>query len=212
MTTLVDVRTSIVNRLQDPNFTGISSANVDAAINTALTYYKRRRYWFNESLSVITLTIGNPIIPNIPSDFLEELNPGGLTIKYSNLNYQVFKRSSSIYDAENFAGVGLPYIYTYRNKGFELYFYPDQAYSLNLRYLKDYPVLVSNTDTNDFLNYADTMIYYNALSRIYGEYKQDPTMESYYTARAADEEDDLKRRSGSLIGTGTLTLHSQLLQ
>lgn len=211
MATLLDLRTNIAIRLQDPNFTGIASSNVDAAINTALTYYKRRHYWFNEAIAPITLTQGNPVIPNIPSDFLMEINPGGLTIKYSNLNYEVFKRSSPIYDAENFAGVGLPYIYTFRNKQFELYYFPDQAYTLNFRYLKDYATLINNADTNDFLTYADVMIYYNALSRIYGEYKQDPTMEAYYTARAADEEDDLKRRSGSLIGTGSLTLHSQLL-
>ena len=54
------------------------------------------------------------------------------------------------------------------------------------------------------------MIIYNALSRIYAEYKQDPNMEQYYTARAKDEELNLKRRSDSLTGSGVLTINSYL--
>jgi len=69
---------------------------------------------------------------------------------------------------------------------------------------------VNGTDTNDFTVYADRMIIYNALSRIYAEYKQDPNMEQYYTARAKDEELNLKRRSDSLTGSGVLTINSYL--
>lgn len=210
MATLAEIRTKIAERLQDPSFTSITSASVDSVINDALRYYKYHVFWFNEKSTIITLNQGDPVIPNIPADFLVELQSGGLTIHYSNLFYPLRKISSDVYDGSNVEGIGIPYVYTYRSQQFEVYFYPNIAYDLTLRYIKDYADLVNGTDTNDFTVYADRMIIYNALSRIYAEYKQDPNMEQYYTARARDEELNLKRRSDSLTGSGVLTINSYL--
>lgn len=210
MATLADIRTKIAERLQDPSFTSISSASVDSVINEALRYYKYHVFWFNESVYTVVLTQGNPVVPSLPSDFLMELTSGGLTIHYSNLFYPLRKISSDVFDGMNVEAVGIPYVYTYRNKQVEVYFYPNIAYTLTIRYIKDYADLLTGTDTNDFTVYADRMITYNALSRIYAEYKHDPNMEAYYTARAKDEETNLKRRSDSLAGSGSLTLHSYL--
>lgn len=212
MSTLLDARTDIAARLQDPTFNGIPSSSIDSAINTAVIYYKNRHYWFNEAKATITLTLGNGVVPNIPTDFLSELPNGGLSIAYSNIIYPIKKVSSEIFDNQSYNGQGIPFIYVYRAQQFEIYYLPSIAYSLILRYLKDYPLLVNTTDTNDFLAQAYQMIIYNALSRLYAEYKQSPTMEAYYTQRADDEEQFLKRRSGALTGTGSLTISSQLVQ
>lgn len=210
MSTLAQLRNLIAEKLQDPNFTSISSASVDAFINDALRYYKYHVFWFNETVSTITLTQGNPVVPSIPSNFLEELRHGGLSINYSNIYYPLTKISSEVYDGWNVQAVGLPRLYTYRNKQIEVYYYPNIAYSLILRYIKDYADLVNDSDTNDFTVYGDRMIQYNALSRIYAEMKQDSKMEQYYTARAEDEELNLKRRSDNLTGSGKLTIESYL--
>ncbi len=209
--TLVTLRNRIGERLQDTSFRSISVATVNDIINQSLKYYKFRRFWFNDKEQDITLNVNDPIMPNIPTDLLQELPEGALTIKYSNIFYPVMKRSSQVYDAMNVQAVGLPFMYTYRAQQYELYFYPNIAYLLKFRYLKDYADLVSDADTNDFLSFSDMMIYYNALSRIYGEYKQDEKMEAYYTARAADEETNVSRRTSALSGTGILTLDSHLL-
>lgn len=210
-TTLADIRKNIGERLQDPSFQSISAASVDAVINQALSYYKYSRFWFNESLSTITLNVNDPVVPNIPADLLVELPNGGLTIHYSTVYYPLEKRSSEIYDSGNVQAVGLPYIYTYRNQQYEVYFYPNIQYTLLFRYLKDYNPLIENNDHNDFTDFAPQMITYNALSRIYAEYKQDPNMEAYYTARAQDEKINVERRSSGLTGSGTLTLTSYLV-
>jgi len=208
---LGDIQARIGARLQDRTFQSIPLADVTDIINQSLAYYKYKRFWFNEAVTTITLNQGDPLVPNIPADFLEELPNGGLVIHYSTVHYLIEKRSSFIFDGEDVQGVGLPYIYCFRNGSFYLYFYPNIAYSLIFRYLRDYQPFANVTDTNDFLTYADRMIEYNALSRIYSEYKQDATMEQYYTARADDEERNLRRRSSALTGTGTLTLQSYLI-
>lgn len=209
--TLSTIRNRIGARLQDPSFRSISSSAIDDVINQSLKYYKFRRFWFNDSSAEITLVQGDSVVPNIPVDLLQELPQGGMTIFYGNIYYQLDKRSSEIFDSENVSGVGLPYIYTYRDQKYEVYFLPNIAYTLIIRYLKDYDDLSADGDTNDFLKFSDMMIYYNALSRIFGEYKQDPKMEAYYTARASDEEQNVSRRTTALSGTGTLSLNSNLL-
>ncbi len=211
MATLADLRTRIAERLKDPSFQTISAASVNLVINQTLHYYKYRRFWFNDSEVDITLNVGDPLVPNIPADLLTELPTGGLVINYSTVFYKIEKRSGDIYDQENVSGVGLPYIYCYRDQNYYLYFYPNIAYTLKFRYIHDYADLVNDSDNNDFTNNCDMMMMYNALSRIYGEYKQDPTMEKYYTSRADDEEKNINRRSDILNGSGTLTLDSYLL-
>lgn len=220
--TLATLTNRIGERLQDTSFQSISLASVIDVINQSLRYYKFRRFWFNDRAvpGGITLVQGQNLVPNIPSDFLVELPEGGLTIFYGNVYYPLEKRSSEIFDSENVSGIGLPYMYTFRaqnqanysagNQGFEVYYKPNIAYTLLFRYLGDYPDLVNSTDTNDFLAYADMMIYYNALSRIFGEYKQDSKMEAYYTSRANDEEENVSRRTTGLAGTGQLIINSQL--
>lgn len=211
--TLLTLQNRIGERLQDTSFQSISLAAVTDVINQVLKYYKFQRFWFNEEMQPLTLTQGSSIIPPniIPTDFLCEIPDGGLTIFYGNIYYPLEKRPSIVFDSENISGIGLPYIYTYRAGQYEVYFVPNINYTLNLRYLKDYVDLVNTTDTNDFLNYADMMIYYSALSRIYGEFKQDSKMEAYYTSRAEDECTNVSRRTSALTGTGTLTLNSNLL-
>lgn len=211
MATLAEIRNSIAVKLQDETNQGVSAASITAAVNDAIDYYKNERFWFNEAVSTITLTQGNPVVPNIPADFLVELEDGGLSILYNQITYPIYKRPSALFDAENIQGNGIPYIYTYRNKAFELYYYPQTNYALTLRYLRDYADLSDTSPTNAFTENAATMIVYDALSRIYAELKQDEKMESYYSARAANEKSNLMKRSSALTGTGRLTLYSNFL-
>lgn len=211
MATLAQIRTAILERLQDPNGNSISAASVDAVINDSIKYYKNRHYWFNEAVANITLNAADPVVPSVPSDVLYELPVGGMTISYSSARYPLQKITAQLYDNMNYQGKGLPRFYVFRNNQYELYFYPDRAYTLVMRYLKDYAVLVNDSDTNDFTNYAELMVRYDSLSRIYAEYKQDEKMEGYFTGKRDDEERNLLRRSNHNTGSGTLTKQSYLL-
>ncbi|MDE2233461.1 MAG: hypothetical protein KGJ90_05120 [Patescibacteria group bacterium] len=213
--TLSTLRNRIGARLQDASFQSVSVSNINDVINQSLRHYKYFRFWFNDNESDITLPQGTPgqpsVVPNIPSDFLQELPQGGLSILYANIYFPLEKRSSMVFDSENVGAIGLPYMYVYRAQQFEVYYLPNIAYTLKFRYIKDYADLVNDTDTNDFLTFADKLIYYDSLMRIFGEFKQDEKMESYYGQKAADEFETVTRRTSSLVATGTLVLNSNLL-
>lgn len=212
MATLGSLRGLIADRLQDPNYQSISVSSVNAIINDSIRYYKYHRYWFNETEATITLTAENPVMPNLPSDFLYELSRGGLAINYSNATYPLVKISTEQYDQRDVNGLGMPETYTFRNQQIELYPWPNTNYTLVLRYIKDYADLVNDVDSNDFTDIADRVILYDALSRIYSEYKQDPNMESYYSNRANDEEANILKRSSALSGSGTLAIETRIFK
>lgn len=211
MATLAEVRTKIAEVLQDTGFTSISSASVDAIINDSLNFYKNERFWFNETAVTLTCTVGNPVLSGIPSDFLRELAHGAMTLFYANVYYPINKVSSEAYDTRNISALGLPQIYTYRNSAIEMYPYPNQAYQITLRYLKDYAPLAGDNDTNDFLTYVDRVIRLDALSRIYFEYKQDPKMAEIYANGAQNELQAVLRRSNVKSGAGSLQIDSVLI-
>ena len=210
MATLGELRTTIGQMLQDTSFQSISASSVNAVINQTIRYYKFRRYWFNETSATLTCTANNPVLSGIPSDFLYELQNGGMAINYSNATYPVCKTDTASYDVMNIQARGMPNFYVYRANQFELYPYPNLAYSVTLRYIKDYAALVNDTDSNDFTNIAEMQILYNALSRIYAEYKMDSNMEAYYTSRADNEEQNLLKRSSALSGSGTLVTETRI--
>lgn len=211
MATLEQIRNTIGEVLQDTAFMSVSVSSVTSVINDVVNYFKFRRYWFNETEADLTATVGNPVLSGMPSDFLREIEHGGLTIRYSNIVYPLKKISTESYDKMDNSGLGLPRFYTYRNNRIELYPYPSDAYTVRLRYLKDYAELSLNSDSNDFTSNADRLVRYEALARIYAEYKQDDKMESYYTARSASEENNLLKRSNALSGSGSLVKDSFLL-
>ncbi len=186
-TTLLQLRTKISARLKDPNNTAVSVAEVDAVINDAINQYKKKRFWFNEFEANVTLEINNPILPSLGFTVLDLFKRDGIVINYANTRWVVDKILPVQYDQINVQGTGIPSVYTYRNNQFELYYYPDSDYITTVRGLKDYAPLVATDDTNDFLEYAADLIMYEALSRLFAEFRQDTKMEAYYSARAEDQ-------------------------
>lgn len=210
MATLGELRAQIGERLQDTSFQSISASSVNTIINEAISYYKFRRYWFNEEEASLICTSGNSVLSGVPSDFLFELSRGGLSVIDNSYVYPLQKVDTFTYDANDIGVRGIPSMYVYRDKTFDLYPIPDTAYPITLRYIKDYSDLVNDVDSNDFTNIAERMIRYNALSRIYAEYKMDSAMEAYYTARADNEEQNLLKRSSALSGSGTLAVETRI--
>jgi len=118
------------------------------------------------------------------------------------------KKPPAEYDAVDVGGIGLPYIYTYRNGNYEFYFLPNIAYTLNVYYRKDYVPLVLSTDNNDFTNYADKLLEYDAVSRILSDLRLDDDRADRFSARAAQEKRQLESRSAKQDSTGELSVES----
>lgn len=208
MATFAALKTAISTRLQDENNTAVSAAIVGQAVNEAISYWSNREFWFNEDLETITLMASNPVVPSVPSTLRSILNPGGMVIDYNGQKWPMSPVSTAEYDAQDDGAENMPDVYTYRAGQIEVFPIPDQAYTLNLRYLKGYADLSGDTDTNDFTNNAADLIKYTALGKLKGEFFEDEKMASYYNQRAADEYALLQRRTGRLRYTGRLTVET----
>ncbi len=230
ITTFGTLQSRIAARLIDPSSVAISLPNVQQAINDAIFYWKNFKFFFNQSLAVLTmdttaavngtatsdpyiLGYGNtnsnyPHAPVLPSDFLYEEPNNGFVIPYNHLRYRILKKSPAQYDATNVGGVGLPFIYTYRNGNYEFYFLPNIAYTMNVYYRKDYLPLVDTGDNNDFTNYADKLIEYDAISRLLSDLRLDDDRADRFAARAAQENRTLQSRSAKQDATGELVVET----
>ena len=174
-------------------------------INRSIRYYQKKRFWFNEESTSITLTASDPVVPSIPSNFQYEIPDGGLVINYSSNRYKLKKVGNSEYDANNTQGTGLPYIYRNRDSSLELYYYPDQAYTLELYYVKSYSALSADGDTNDFTDNAEDLIVNRTLAYVYENFRKDTEMATYYRALADDEFKELQRVSNTRVSTGEIS-------
>lgn len=206
MSTFAQIKSKVSRKLLDPNTTAISGADVGDAVNEALDYWKKSQFWFNEGSAVATMVPGQAnFTALLPSDFQYEDQQNGFVIVDGQVFYTLEKKSPKDFDYDAVQdSQGLPYIYTYRNKQYECYFQPDQAYTLNIYYIKDYADLVNDSDTNDFTEEASELLVYEALSRLIGEDRQDLQMNNTYAAKADREAKNLKQRSAKQTGTGRL--------
>ena len=203
MSTFSQLKTEIANKLGEGT---LSSTFIGDEINSVIRYYGRSRFWFNEDATSITLTANDPVVPSLPSDFLYEIPDGGLVISYSSNRYVLTKKGNAEYDIENCQGIGLPYMYRNRDSQLELYYYPDQAYTLLLYYVKKYSDLSADGDTNGFTDNADQLIVYATLSRLYETYRKDSEKGLYYRSIADDELNRLLIESNRRTSTGSLVI------
>lgn len=211
------LQTRVSARVIDPSNVSISASNVAQAINDAVAFWKTRKFYFNQRTVDLTLDTSaaldgsatsdpfvlqygntNSLYPNapvLPQNFLYEDEENGFTIPYNNLTYLIKKQPPAIYDNANIRGVGLPYIYCFRNGNYEIYFLPQIAYTLRVNYICDYVDLVNSSDTNDFTTYADKLIEYDAISRLLADLRLDDERAERFAARAQTEYTNLKSRS-----------------
>jgi hypothetical protein len=229
-TTFGTIGNRVAARLIDPNSVAVSLSQTQQAINDSIFYYKNFKFFFNQKLITLTmdtsaaldgtansdpfvLGYGNtnsnyPNAPVLPSDFLYEEPDNGFVIPYNNLNYTIQKKPPVIFDNTNVHGIGLPFIYTYRDGNYEFYFLPNIAYKLNAYCRKDYVPLVLTGDNNDFTNYADKLIEYDAISRLLSDLRLDDERADRFAARAQQELRTLQSRSAKQNATGSLTVES----
>lgn len=203
MANFLQLKTEIANKIGEASLNAV----IGDTINSIISYYQKTHFWFNESSALITLTVNDPVVPNIPSDFQYELQDGGVILLDNNIRYRLKKVGNAEYDANNIGGSGRPYIYRNRNNQLELYFYPINAYSLILFYVKSYSALSGDGDENDFTNNADRLIVNRALAELYETYKRDREQGQYFRSIADDEFRNLMDQTNDRTATGRLSIN-----
>lgn len=213
MATFGDIQTSVSKRLLDPDNIAVPASDVAASINDSIRYWKYKRFWFNEGYSQVTAVEKSGPIP-LPADFLvPSTQDDGFNIEYSAMRYPLKKLTQLQYDNIYLTnGYGLPRMYARVGQDYVLYPLPDRNYIVNCHYLRDYPPLVNEDDTNDFTDNAERMIMLWACANLVDEFRRDPEMSDRFRSRAMEEYNELQNMTRKTNASGSLVLTSTLLQ
>lgn len=211
MPTFGQMKTFVSKRLQDPNGTAVDSSDVGDLINMALSFWKNSRFYFNEKTDTTTLAEQDPTVP-LPDDWLCPSIDDCFVIEYSGIRYPLKKVSESQYNAMYLSnGIGQPWWYAKEaTDQYQVYPIPDRDYTLRRFFLRDYDDFSSDSDTNDFSNYAAAMLNYTACAWGSRDFRQDMQMHDVFWAQAQREYDSLMVTTRKDNATGSLTLHSIL--
>lgn len=154
--------------------TAVTNAQIHSAVNSAVDRLEVEGFWFQFGEDTITLSNGDPLVPDLPSDFNFEQSSAGLSLDYSDEFTPLTKRSNAEFDRRDDQTTGIPEDYTFRNGGLYVRPYPDaDDYSLVLRYGKKYADLTDDSQTNDFLTYAYRPVKYIAIADLLLDTRRD---------------------------------------
>jgi len=213
MATFSQMKTWVSKRLQDLNNTAVSSDDVGALINEALSYWKNERFYFNEIETdpPLTLSKGDAAVP-LPDDWLCPSIDDCFVIQYSGIRYPLRKISETMYNAFYLSnGVGQPWYFAkLATAGYQVYPIPDRDYDLIAYYIKDYPDFVADGDTNDFSEKATNLLQYTAAAYGSRDFRQDMQMYQAFWAQAMIEENNILATTRKNNATGAVIIYSML--
>lgn len=208
MATLAELRTTILEKLDDGSVQRPTGPQVDAQINSTINFYENNAFWFTQEIASLTTTPDSRILSGVPSDFKMGIEPNTLVIIQGNVRYPLIHLTPLAFDTKDVDAQGRPIWYTYRDGNFELYYIPDIAYDVRLFYRKSYADLVSDTDSNDFTNFTDRLIEYRTLADLLLDYREDEQRASLYFRRAEEEHRQILTETYNRTATGNLSTES----
>jgi hypothetical protein len=155
--TYLDMQTRIADEIQDSSLT----AQIKLAIQTAITFYERQKFYFNTKTGTFN-TIGgqeyygsaaNADIPNL----IRIYDP--LKCQINGFNYDVVPTDESyINSCQNGQIITLPQYYAYYAQQIRLFPIPDTTYLMTMQYQYRFPALVNDSDTNAWMTDGEMLI------------------------------------------------------
>jgi len=156
MTTYVTLRTRINDELDE----SLSDATVNAAIQTAIKFYERKRFWFNEKTGTFATvgdqeyygSLANSDIPNL-------VTIDSMVVTESSYKSPMYSATMEMIDAcQNGSVTGLPKHFAYFNSQIRLYPIPDQVYTVTMAYQYRLTALSADADSNSWTTDAEALI------------------------------------------------------
>lgn len=167
--TYADMQTRIADEISRSDLT----SQIALAIQTAIKFYERERFYFNESNGITFNTVlgqeeytssDNADIPNILNidDVRITISSGNVyTLAPRNWDFLEDTSMSSLQDR------GLPTTYAYYSRKMRLYPVPDNVYAIRITAVKALPALSAGTDANDWMTEGEDLIRYKAKWELY---------------------------------------------
>lgn len=156
----------VVNRIQTDclNRTDFND-QVKRAVQTTIRTYERRRFWFNETATLLTCSVSVETVA-VPTNMIAL--PDYLQVRQNSNDTELAVKPFDVVRKRNVDySTGLPTIYARRHDQFYLSNVPDSAYVLPCYYLKKLAALSADTDTNDWLSAAEDVIVFGAAKMVW---------------------------------------------
>ena len=160
MATYLETQTRIANEVDRTGLT----AEIRLAILSAIEYYGRRRWPWNEYSDTLSTTASQEYVA-LPSDFVEL---DKLEVTVSSTKRPMRQREyGEIVAMRPGSSSGQPTDFAlYRNR-LELFRTPDTTYTLTIHYVRTLTVLSADADTNTWLTDAEELIRLHAKADLY---------------------------------------------
>lgn len=196
MTTLATMRTRIASEFVNES---ITSAQIDAAIQSAIKHYQRERWYFTESRTETFNTVasqefyGTADNANIPNLSLIDQ----LTITINSTRDQLTERSWEWIDnvSTTTTSISAPTDYCYYAQQIRLYPIPDAVYPIRISGLIRLAALSADSDSNAWMIDGEEMIR--------GRAKWDLAVNVFYGSEQADAALALEQRAYSVLRRDT---------
>lgn len=181
-------------------------SQIQKAINRAILYYRSERFWFNETITSLTLVANQEsygVNDGWPSNMLK-LDTANLIRNPTDKYLLIPKDYAWLVMVNPNTSVGPPDCYAIYEEQIFMYPIPDRSYSVTLSYLKSYDALVDAEDENDFTSNAEDLIEARAEWWLYSRVIRDNDAAQQCKADELDALYALRRMSKNYIGSGEL--------
>jgi len=199
MSTFLQMRTKIADYLDRSDL----SSQINDAINRAIEYYEKERFWFNEktgTFATVANTKNYSSAGGVPTDIAEidyvEVTQSGKEYEVEPRTYNYIKRPQG-YDV-----TGLPKYYAFYQENFYLDPIPNAIYTITISYQQKYTALSADGDSNDFTTDAEDLIEARALWWLYGRIIKDKELADSAKQDELNALSSLREKTRKLIATG----------
>lgn len=194
---------ALQNRIADDINRSDLTSQIQQNILLAIQHYKNERFWFNEDNATALATVGSAQVA-APSDILRI---DKLYIVISGKNVELIPKDLNTILEFRPTTNGRPRAFCYYRNQFELDRQADQAYTLNLYYLKELTALSGNTDTNGWTTDGEDLIVFHAEKKLYANVIKDAAKAAIAEQQEIDALTAMRTMARARTSTGYTKAH-----
>jgi hypothetical protein len=168
---------TMIDRIESEIGRSDLTSDVKNAIQTAISHYERKRFYFNEFIDSLSASTSQEFYTSADFATLNSVvEIDSLTIDDNNTTYPLIERSWSYMEQAQTRSqyVGTPTDYVRYAQRLRLYPIPDESYVLHVSGVKKLATLSATTDTNAWMVDGEALIRARAKAELYLHKVQKP--------------------------------------
>lgn len=193
----------ITSRIADDLNRSDLTSQIAQQVLLAITAYEHERFWFNETSTTLTATVGQAYV-SYPSDLLRVDH---LYITISNRNIELIPKDINTIIEFRPTTNGRPRSYALYQNRIEFDRPPNSAYSHPLYYVKQLTTLSADSDTNGWTTEGEDLIVARAEKILYATVLKDQEKATIAQSLERQALTALRERSIGKVGLGYAKAH-----